>query len=72
MELAICSQQQFSRVLGDAIIDALQQEGTVCLASGDTPQRAYQYVAAEYQRRRFPLRATLVGLDELGRARSAG
>ncbi|WP_333500947.1 6-phosphogluconolactonase [Kluyvera genomosp. 2] len=64
MELAICAQQQFSRVLGDAIIDALQQEGTVCLASGDTPQRAYQYVAAEYQRRRFPLRATLVGLDE--------
>jgi len=64
MELAICSRQQFPRILGDAIIAALQQEGTICLASGDTPQPAYQYVAAQFQRRPFPVRATLVGLDE--------
>lgn len=64
MELAICSRHQFPQLLGDAIITALQQEGSVCLASGDTPQLAYRYVAAQYQRRPFPLRATLVGLDE--------
>lgn len=64
MELATCSPQQFPLILGDTIIAALQQEGTICLASGDTPQPAYQYVAEQYQRRPFPVRATLVGLDE--------
>lgn len=64
MELAICPQHRFAQVLGDAIITALQQEGTVCLASGDTPQQAYEYVAAAWRQHPFPLRATLVGLDE--------
>lgn len=64
MDLAICSQSKFHQVLGDAIITALQQEGGICLASGDTLRRTYQYVAEQYQQKAFPLRATIVGLDE--------
>lgn len=64
MKLAICSSDKFNAILGNELIKALQQPGAVCLASGDTPQAAYQYVAEYYHRHPFPIRATLIGLDE--------
>ncbi|HBH14384.1 MAG TPA: glucosamine-6-phosphate deaminase, partial [Leclercia adecarboxylata] len=64
MELAICAHDKLPQILGDAVINALQQEGGVCLASGDTLRQTWHYIVEQYKKAPFPLRATLIGLDE--------
>ncbi|MBS5950982.1 MAG: 6-phosphogluconolactonase [Clostridium sp.] len=50
--------------LGEIIIENLKEEGCITLPSGDTPLKAYKYVAEQYKLNPFEIKATIFGLDE--------
>lgn len=58
------NEYQISNYLSDLIIDKLKHENLITLASGDTVLETYRLVVEKYQKNPFPIKATIVNLDE--------
>ena len=58
------NEQQIANYMSDCILEHFKHDHIITLASGDTVLETYRMVVEKYEKNPFPIKATIVNLDE--------